>query len=276
MGLFGKLFEKKECAICGGEIGLLGNRKLEDGNLCKHCARKLSPWFSERRHSTVQQIREQLDYRARNLEELQSFRPDRRIGENDQMIAELRNGIPYRFVVTTTKDYMEENADLIFFRDVSSCTIDVDENSTELKQNNEKGESVSYTPPRYRYSYNFRVKLTIENNPYFDDLAFRLNSFSVDIQPDALGRMPGQTLGGLLFGQASFDPNADPDYRKFMKMCEETEELVAAGQRGTVVGIVAEEEPQTETAVPEGPRFCPNCGAPVTGGKFCGQCGSKL
>ena len=28
MGLFGKLFEKKECAICGGEIGLLGNRKL--------------------------------------------------------------------------------------------------------------------------------------------------------------------------------------------------------------------------------------------------------
>lgn len=30
MGLFGKLFDKKECAICGGEIGLLGNRKLED------------------------------------------------------------------------------------------------------------------------------------------------------------------------------------------------------------------------------------------------------
>ena len=33
MGLFGKLFEKKSCDICGGEIGLLGNRKLEDGNL---------------------------------------------------------------------------------------------------------------------------------------------------------------------------------------------------------------------------------------------------
>lgn len=51
MGLFGKLFEKKECAICGGEIGLLGNRKLEDGNMCKACAAKLSPWFDERRHS---------------------------------------------------------------------------------------------------------------------------------------------------------------------------------------------------------------------------------
>ena len=29
MGLFGKVFEKKECSICGGEIGLLGNRKLK-------------------------------------------------------------------------------------------------------------------------------------------------------------------------------------------------------------------------------------------------------
>ena len=40
MGLFGNLFEKKICSVCGGEIGLLGNRKLEDGNLCKNCAKK--------------------------------------------------------------------------------------------------------------------------------------------------------------------------------------------------------------------------------------------
>ena len=32
MGIFGKMFEKKNCAICGDEIGLLGNRKLEDGD----------------------------------------------------------------------------------------------------------------------------------------------------------------------------------------------------------------------------------------------------
>ena len=30
MGLF-DVFKKKECDICGGEIGMLGNRKLEDG-----------------------------------------------------------------------------------------------------------------------------------------------------------------------------------------------------------------------------------------------------
>lgn len=50
------LFDKKNCDICGEKIGLLGNRKLDDGNLCKNCARKLSPWFEERRHSTVETL----------------------------------------------------------------------------------------------------------------------------------------------------------------------------------------------------------------------------
>lgn len=47
------LFDKKNCDICGEKIGILGNRKLDNGNLCKKCAGKLSPWFEERRHSTV-------------------------------------------------------------------------------------------------------------------------------------------------------------------------------------------------------------------------------
>ena len=56
MGFLGGLFEKKNCDVCGNKIGLLGNRKLEDGNLCKDCAAKLSPWFSERRHSTLDAV----------------------------------------------------------------------------------------------------------------------------------------------------------------------------------------------------------------------------
>ena len=55
-------FDKKYCDICGEKIGLLGNRKLEDGNLCKECAKKLSPWFEERRHSTVDDIKRQLEF----------------------------------------------------------------------------------------------------------------------------------------------------------------------------------------------------------------------
>ena len=64
------LFDKKYCDICGEKIGLLGNRKLEDGNLCKDCAAKLSPFFSEPRNSTVEEIKEQLAYREDNRNKL--------------------------------------------------------------------------------------------------------------------------------------------------------------------------------------------------------------
>ena len=60
------LFDKKYCDICGEKIGLLGNRKLENGNLCKDCAKQLSPFFSERRRSTVEEIREQLNTKEIN------------------------------------------------------------------------------------------------------------------------------------------------------------------------------------------------------------------
>ena len=65
------LFDKKYCDVCGAKIGFLGNRKLEDGNLCKDCAGKLSPFFSDRRNSTVAEIKEQLAYREKNKQQLQ-------------------------------------------------------------------------------------------------------------------------------------------------------------------------------------------------------------
>ena len=52
MGFFDKMFEKKECAICGTELGLLGKTKINEGYLCKECAGKLSPYFHGYRSST--------------------------------------------------------------------------------------------------------------------------------------------------------------------------------------------------------------------------------
>ena len=276
MGLFGKLFEKKECAICGNDIGVLGNRKLEDGNMCKHCAAKLSPWFSDRRHSTVAEINEQLAYRARNAQSLKNFHPTRRIGENYKMIVEERGGVPYRFLVTAASDYTEENSDLILFTDVSSCNIHVDESRSEVMSRNDKGEAVSYNPPRYRYSYHFNVNLTVENNPYFSEIAFKLNGFSVDITPDSLGRMPGQTFGQLLFGGNSFDPNTHPEYSKFMRMCYDIEALVEAGRNAGIAESCAPIQDDAQSQAAFAPRFCPECGTPASGGKFCENCGSPL
>ena len=112
MGLFGKLFEKKECSICGGEIGLLGNRKLEDGNLCKNCAGKLSRWFEDRRESTVEQIKEQLAYREANKAKVAAFNVTRTLGRNMKVLLDEDAGV---FMVTDSRNLEEENPDVLAF-----------------------------------------------------------------------------------------------------------------------------------------------------------------
>ena len=101
MGLFGKIFDKKECSICGGEIGLLGNRKLEDGNLCKECAAKLSPWVGDRRQSTVEEIQKQLSYREANQARVSSFRTTRTLGERMKVLLDEDAGL---FMVTPARN----------------------------------------------------------------------------------------------------------------------------------------------------------------------------
>ena len=79
------LFDKKYCDICGEKIGLLGNRKLEDGNLCKDCANLLSPFMTDRRRSTVEDIKAHLQYRGDNKEKVTAFNPTKVIGDKTRI-----------------------------------------------------------------------------------------------------------------------------------------------------------------------------------------------
>lgn len=294
MAFFKKLFEKKECNFCGGEIGLLGNRKLEDGNMCKECAQKLSPWFDERRHSTVEQINQQLAYREENKQKLATFRPVKSYGENYELKVELVNGVPNRFVVARTDNYLEENADLIAFKDVTSFNIDIDEHERELEQRNSEGEMVSYKPPRYEYSYEFRAEI-FTTNPYCDDIRFRLNRDTLNLETirrqgySGLGQ--NRSAGNqFLMGKRDFDPTLYPEYREYKALCDELEALFKAGMEGTplpgqapvqasaVVGMQFDQEATVTAPVQTAakPKFCQNCGAPYEGGKFCQSCGSPL
>ena len=129
MGFFKNLFEKKNCDICGGEIGLLGNRKLEDGNCCKDCAKKLSPWFTERKHSTVEEIKQQLADREQNKEAVKAFREDRVYGENTKIRMDLEN---HKFMVTREKDLEKENPDVLDFSQVTACDLNIQEAKNEV------------------------------------------------------------------------------------------------------------------------------------------------
>ena len=165
------LFDKKYCDVCGEKIGLLGNRKLEDGNLCKDCAKKLSPFFSERKQSTVAEIKEQLAYREENERRLDSFRPTRTYGENMKVYIDDMAGT---FIVTRMSNWKSENPDIVGLNQVTSCNLNIEEDRDEIYYEDEEGNTRSYTPARYEYKYEFFVVINV-NSPWFSQIKFSLN-----------------------------------------------------------------------------------------------------
>ena len=170
------LFDKKVCDICGEKIGLLGNRKLDDGNLCKDCAKKLSPWFEERRHSTVEDIKKQLAYREQNKEAVRNFRVTRDLKADNNYHVFIDDN-HQKFAIGTKMD-VETNPDILDLSQVTSCRMDVEQDRTEEQYRDQNGEMRDYVPPRYKYSYKYKMMIGI-NSPWFDDMDFRLNTFSI-------------------------------------------------------------------------------------------------
>ena len=165
------LFDKKYCDVCGEKIGLLGNKKLEDGNLCKDCAKKLSPFFSERRSSTVAEIKEQLAYREENEKNLASFRPTRTFGRSMKVYIDDTAG---KFIATYQSDWRSANPDIIDLSQVTSCNLDVHEDRDEIYYRDDDGNRKSYSPPRYKYEYKFNIVINV-NSPWFSQIKFELS-----------------------------------------------------------------------------------------------------
>lgn len=244
MGLFDR-FKKQDCEICGKEVGMFGYKKLEDGEICKDCVKLLSPWFEDRRHATVAQIKEQLVYREQNAKEHENFTVSRKIGDEEYyMYIEEVNGVPTRFFVTCRSDYKAENPDIISFKDVISCVTDIQVRDEEMKQKNAEGQMVSYRPPRYKHHHDFYIKMEIRNNPYFDDIKFRINGSTITLETvgDVGGGFGGAALAGLLQGvgvstagvQTHSYRNSSENrrYEECRMICQKIEQAVEDGKRG--------------------------------------------
>ena len=169
------LFDKKNCDICGEKIGLLGNRKLDDGNLCKNCARKLSPWFEERRHSTVEDIKRQLAYREQNEQLVQSFVVTRQFATNtyNVFIDDTKGNFTVAHNLDTT-----ENPDIVPLSSIVMCKMEVEQDRREETYTKD-GKTVSYQPPVYRYEYDYMMRIKVRTE-WFDDMDFRLCNSRLD------------------------------------------------------------------------------------------------
>ncbi len=259
MGFFGNMFKKKNCSVCDGEIGLLGNRKLEDGNLCKTCAKKLSPWFDDRRHSTVEQIVQQLEYREANKEKVAAFQLTRSFGESMRVLLDEDAGVFMVTDETNPTKLAEENPDVLEFSAVTDCILDIEEDRTELKREGKDGQEISYVPPRYEYEYDFYITIFVRN-PYFDDIRFKLNRSRVTMEQ-----------GGMRLGGGAFRPEMDAEYRQYKQMGEELKAaLLNARQQ--------KREEKAQAAAPKTAVTCPHCGAttlPDASG-CCEYCGGPV
>lgn len=242
MGLFGNLFEKKTCGICGGEIGMLGNRKLEDANLCKECAGMLSPWFSDRRRSTLEQIREQLDWREANKERVKEFNVTRTLGCDAKV---LLDEDACRFLVTRSSRWRDANPDVLDFSQVTGCDTETRETRTELRWEDSEGKKQSYDPPRYDIDYD--VYLTIHVNvPYYDEITFKVNDYRIEERNSV-------------------------EYREAERIAAEIKAALVEVRNTT-------RQAAATAAAPKVARTCPFCGATTTPDESgrCEYCGGAM
>ena len=255
MGLFGKLFDKKVCDFCEGEIGLFGNRKLEDGNMCKDCAAKLSPFFSERRKSTVAEIREQLEYREANKSDVAAFSVTRTLGRDTKVLIDED---ARKFMVTSSSNYRDVNPDVLNFSQVTGVDLDIEENSDEVYRETNDGDEVSYNPPRYTFRYDFHLRINV-NHPYFDEIEFDLG--------DGVELNGGQAM---TYAQRP-DPRWDREYKELEDLGNEIKEIL------TNCRAQAREE-AAAAAAPKAAVTCPWCGATTTpdGSGCCEYCGGSV
>ena len=201
MGLFGK----KNCAICNGKVGLLGGLKLKDGYLCKECKGKLSPFFTDGKESTVEDIKKQLEYREDNYKQLDNLEINKIYGEFGVILIDEKNK---KFVavsdtsdglfkdpkkVTSINDVKNKNPDIIDLKDIEDAEVKVIQTQREEKKT-VNGEQVSYDPKHYTYMIGFNIIIKVKH-PYIKEMRIDVKNGTVQIYNEGLRKQDDYIAG---------------------------------------------------------------------------------
>lgn len=278
------LFDKKFCDICGEKISFLGNRKLDDGNMCSKCAKQISPFFEDRRHTSLDEMKEHLSYREQNKAKLSSFNTSESYGDSQKVYVDRAQGC---FVVTyhAPGSWEKENPDIIPLSEVSSCNLDIRENRREEFTKDAQGNSVSYNPPRYSYEYDFYIDINLSSR-WFSHINIKLNTFDVNGMNSHKYheyQIIGQQIVSALTGTPiSFSTGTGFGYSN--PYAHGTGTGAIAGMAGAFVNQVIQngQQQMQQQAGGAAPRKikCTNCGFEIevtaTPPKFCPSCGDPI
>ena len=83
-----------------------------------------------------------------------------------------------QFTVASKLDE-QENPDIVSLSQVTGCRLEVKEDRDEEKYKDNDGNMRSYVPPHFKYSYDYVMHISV-NSPWFDDMDFQMNTFSVE------------------------------------------------------------------------------------------------
>ena len=238
------LFDKKFCDICGDKIGLLGNRKLEDGNMCKDCAKLLSPFTTDRRQSTVAEIKEHLKYREDNKEKVAAFSPTKVIGGDLKIYFDENKR---QWLATRQRDWRSENPDVMEFSQAMGCILDINEDKREIYRQLPEGKQESYNPRRYEYSYDFDMTIHI-NSPWFSEIKFRINDTRIEQR------------GGMAYREAQEKAN---EIKNTLEQIRTSDREAAAAASAPKVAVQCPH--CNATTMPDANGCCEYCGGAIAG-----------
>lgn len=235
-------FDKKFCDFCGEKIGLFGNNKLEDGNMCNKCAANNSPFLTGRRNFTVSDMKNHHSYREENKAKVAEFNETKAAGNYYRV--RLDEDKEY-WLVSCEQRYKDKNPDILSFNQFTGCSILVDEDRNEIMQELQDGTSRSYNPPRYEFSYDVFIVINV-NHPWFSEIRYRVNRNSI-------------------VGKDSYE------YSSTMMEAEDVKKMLQEMQKDVRERVVSANKPKTSvtclhcgaTTLPDSSGCCEYCGGAI-------------
>ena len=274
------LFSGKECSFCGKQSGVLSNRKLVDGNICRECRLRLSPFYYLTKGDKAADIAAQLEYRERNLAELDGFRPTVAVGGEGKVYIDMQMG---KFALAREEELREENPDLFSLSGLRSCEFYVRENYVKGDENE-----------RSRYVYQFFLRVQTDH-PFIRSFSYDYSGITVS----STHRIKDEEIRQVYLGQRGIKTGVSAFFsgvnrRAFESYLEQyalAQNMIAAlngaaeaFRGGSAFRQAAGPTAQPIRQQPEVPldrqpsaaNFCPSCGVRLSVGAFCPNCGKRL